>query len=144
MAIGRAQLEAIVDALTVALPAREPADAVLNRYFREHRNLGQRDRALVADTLYAALRRRRLLESVTPAASPREIALAALVKLQGVGVGQIEAALRPGEKEWLAALKSLDLDSLPYEVRVDLPDWVIERLRPLLGEEGLLALARGL
>ena len=144
MTIGRAQLEAIVDALTVALPAREPADAVLNRYFREHRNLGQRDRALVADTLYAALRRRRLLESVTPNASPREIALAALVKLQGVGVGQIEAALRPGEKDWLASLKSLDLDSLPYEVRADLPDWVIERLRPRLGEEGLLALARGL
>ncbi len=144
MAIGRAQLEAIVDALTVALPAREPADAVLNRYFREHRNLGQRDRALVADTVYAALRRRRLLESVTPDASPREIALAALVKLQGVGLGQIESGLRPGEKEWLATLKGLDLDSLPFEVRADLPDWVIERLRPTLGEEGLLALARGL
>lgn len=144
MAIARAQLEAIVDALTVALPAREAADAVLNRYFREHRNLGQRDRALVADTVYAALRRRRLLETVTPAASPREIALAALVKLQGVGLGQIEAGLRPGEKEWLASLKARDLDSLPYEVRADLPDWVIERLRPALGDEALLALARGL
>jgi len=144
VAIGRAQLEAIVEALTVALPAREPADAVLNRYFREHRNLGQRDRALVADTVYAALRRRRLLESATPAATPREIALAALVKLQGVGLGQIEAALRPGEKEWLARLKALDLDSLAFAVRADLPDWVIERLRPALGEEPLLALARGL
>jgi len=144
MAIAQAQLEAIVAALTVALPAREPADGVLNRYFREHRNLGQRDRALVADTVYAALRRRRLLESVTPTASPREIALAALVKLQGIGLGQIEAALAPGEKEWLTSLKALDLDSLAYEVRVDLPDWVIERLRPLLGDEALLALARGL
>ena len=144
MAVARAQLEAIVAALTVALPAREPADAVLSRYFREHRNLGQRDRALVADTVYAALRRRRLLETVTPTASPREIALAALVKLQGVGLSQIEAALHPGEKEWLASLKARDLDSLPYEVRVDLPDWVIERLRPMLGDEALLALARGL
>ncbi|HSN20609.1 MAG TPA: RsmB/NOP family class I SAM-dependent RNA methyltransferase, partial [Usitatibacter sp.] len=144
MAIARAQLEAIVDALTVVLPAREPADAQLSRFFREHRNLGQRDRALVADTVYAALRRRRLLESLAPTGSPREIALAALVKLQGVGVGQIEAALRPGEKEWLASLKALDLDTLPFEVRVDLPDWVIERLRPTLGDEELLALARGL
>ncbi|HXS52198.1 MAG TPA: RsmB/NOP family class I SAM-dependent RNA methyltransferase [Usitatibacter sp.] len=144
MAIARPQLEAIVAALTVALPAREPADTVLNRYFREHRNLGQRDRALVADTVYAALRRRRLLEASTPSASPREIALAALVKLQGVGLAQIEAGLRPGEKEWLAALKARDLDSLPYELRADLPDWVIERLRPVLGDEALLALARGL
>ncbi len=144
MALSRPQLEAIVDALTIVLPAREPADAQLHRFFREHRNLGQRDRALVADTVYAALRRRRLLESVTPTASPREIALAALVKLQGVGIGQFESALRPGEKEWLTTLKALDIESLPYEVRVDLPDWVIERLKPLLGEEALLALARGL
>ncbi len=144
MAVSRPQLESIVDALTVVLPAREPADAQLHRFFREHRNLGQRDRALVADTVYAALRRRRLLERVTPNATPREIALAALVKLQGVGVGQIESALRPGEKEWLASLKALDVETLPYEVRADLPDWVIERLRPLLGDEALLALARGL
>ncbi len=144
MALSRPQLEAIVDALTIVLPAREPADAQLHRFFREHRNLGQRDRALVADTVYSALRRRRLLESVTATASPREIALAALVKLQGVGIGQFESALRPGEKEWLTTLKALDIESLPYEVRVDLPDWVIERLKPLLGEEALLALARGL
>lgn len=144
MTIGRAQLDAIVDALTVALPAREPADAQLRRFFREHKNLGHRDRGVVADTVYAALRRRRLLESVTPSATPREIALATLVKLQGVGLAQVESALRPGEKAWLAELKALDLDSLPFEVRADLPDWVIARLRPVLGDEELLALARGL
>jgi len=144
MAIARPQLEAIVDALTVVLPAREPADAQLRRFFREHKNLGQRDRGIVADTVYAALRRRRLLESITPHATPREIALATLVKLQGVGLGQVESALQPGEKAWLAELKALDLDSLPYPVRADLPDWVIDRLRPVLGDEALLALARGL
>ena len=144
MAIGRAQLEAIVEALTVALAAREPADAQLRRFFREHKNLGQRDRAVVADAVYAALRRRRLLEAVTPHATPREIALATLVKLQGLGLAQVESALKPGEKAWLAELKALDLDTLPYEVRADLPDWVIGRLRPVLGDEELLALARGL
>jgi hypothetical protein len=77
--------------------------------------------------VYAALRRRRLLEKVTPHASPREIALATIVKLQGVGLGQIEAVLKGGEKTWLAALKGQDLDDQPFEVRADLPDWVIER-----------------
>ena len=91
MAIARPQLEAIVDALTVVLPAREPADAQLRRFFREHKNLGQRDRGIVADTVYAALRRRRLLESITPHATPREIALATLVKLQGVGLSATQA-----------------------------------------------------
>ena len=142
--IGRAQVEAIVAALTVILPARAPADAQLRTFFREHKNLGHRDRALVADTVYAALRRRRMLEHVTPGATPREIALATLVKLQGVGLAQIEAALKPGEKAWLAELKARDLDALPFELRADLPDWVIGRLRPALGDDGLLALARGL
>src|SRR6187551_648086 len=111
MNLSRAQLDAIVQALTVVLPARAPADAVLSQYFRDNRNLGSKERAVVADTVYAALRRRRLLEHVTPNATPREIALATLVKLQGIGVGQIESTLRGGEKEWLASLKALDLDT---------------------------------
>jgi len=144
LTITRPQLDAIVNALSVVLPARAPADQQLREFFREHKNLGGRDRALVADTVYAALRRRRLLEKVTPRASPREMALAALVKLQGVGLGQIEAVLKDGEKAWLTALKLEELDAQPFEIRADLPDWVIARLRKTLGDEEILALARGL
>ena len=144
MNLTRAQLEAVVDALTAILPARSPADAELRRFFREHKSLGGRDRALVADTVYAALRRRRLLEHLTPHATPRQIALAALVKLQGWGIGQIEGALRDGEKEWLAELRATDLEALPFELRADLPDWVLERLRKRMDEAQVLELARGL
>src|SRR5215831_5410638 len=144
MTIGRAQLEAIVDALTVILPARAPADAQLRQFFRDHKSLGQRDRALVADTVYAALRRRRLLEHVTPHATPREIALATLVKLQGIGIGQIESVLKGEERAWLTKLKAQDLDELPFELRADLPDWVLSRLVPRMGQEAALALARAL
>jgi len=144
MNLSRGQLQAIVDALTVLLPARSPADAELRRFFREHKELGPRDRALLADTVYAALRRRRLLEHVTPNATPREIALAALVKLQGVAISQIESVLNVEEKGWLAELKALDLESLPYAIRADLPDWVLERLRQRMSEEEVLELARGL
>ncbi len=144
MSLGRAQLDAIVHALTIVLPARAPADTQLRQFFRDNKNLGGRDRALIADTVYAALRRRRLLEKVTPRATPREIALATLVKLQGVGLGQIESSLRDGEKEWLTALKAANLDEQPLEVRVDLPDWVIERLRTVMKDEEILALGRSL
>ncbi|HSJ96782.1 MAG TPA: RsmB/NOP family class I SAM-dependent RNA methyltransferase, partial [Myxococcota bacterium] len=144
MNLGRAQLESIVEALTLVLPARAPADAQLRQFFRDHKNLGQRDRALVADTVYAALRRRRLLEHVTPAAAPREVALATLVKLQGIGLAQIDAVLDGDERSWLAALRALDLDSLPFGIRADLPDWVIERLRRTMDDAQILELARGL
>jgi 16S rRNA (cytosine967-C5)-methyltransferase len=142
--LSRAQLDAIVQALAAVLPATAPADRQLGQFFRDNKNLGSHDRALVADTVYAALRRRRFLEHVTPHATPREMALATIVKLQGVGLGQIESALRGDERAWLTALKQENFEALPFEIRADLPDWVIERLRKNMGDEELLALARGL
>ncbi len=140
----RGQLDAVVRALAQVLPLRSPADVILKHHFREHRGLGSRDRALIADTVYSVLRRRRLLETVTPSASPREMVLASLVKLQGLGIGQLEPLLKKEERDWLAALKARDLDALPFELRADLPDWVIERLRKRHTDEEILALARSL
>jgi 16S rRNA (cytosine967-C5)-methyltransferase len=144
LAITRAQLESIVQALSVVLPLRSPADAVLKHHFREHRELGSRDRALVADTVYSVLRRRRLCEAITPSASPREMALASLVRLQGISIGQIESLLKSSERKWLVEIKALDLDQQPFAIRVDLPDWVIERLRKRHSDTEILALARSL
>jgi 16S rRNA (cytosine967-C5)-methyltransferase len=142
--VTRAQIDAIVHALAVVLPARTPADVVLKHYFRDNRSLGSRDRALVADTVYSVLRRRRLLETLTPSAAPRELALASLVKLQGVSIGQLESLLKSSERNWLAELKARDMDALPFEVKADLPDWVLERLRKRYADSEILALARSL
>jgi len=144
MSLARPQLDAIVHALTVILPARVPADSALKQFFRDNPQLGQRDRGIVADTVYAALRRRRMLEHVTPHATPREMALAALVKLQGVGISQIEGTLKGEERKWLSELKALDLAALPFEIRADLPDWVLTRLRARMPEEEVMALAQAL
>ena len=143
-ALTRGQFDAIVEALAVVLPGRSPADVVLKHHFRDHRALGSRDRALIADTVYSVLRRRRFLEAVTPSASPRELALASLVKLQGFGIGQLEPITRGSERNWLAELKAIDVESLPFEVRADLPDWVIARLRTHMADDEILALARSL
>jgi 16S rRNA (cytosine967-C5)-methyltransferase len=140
----RGLIEAIVQALTVVLPGRAPADQQLSEFFRRNKNLGPRDRGLVAETVYSALRHRRFLESATPSASPREIALATLVKFQGIALAQIHELLRGREKEWLASLRGRDLEKEPFEVRVDLPDWIVARLRQSFDERELLALARGL
>ena len=118
----KAQLDAIREALVAVLPSRGPADVALKFYFRNHRQLGARDRALVADTVYSVLRHRRLLEAVTPSASPRELALASLVKFQGFGVGPLEPALRPEEHRWLTAQKARDLEDLPFDMDRSVPD----------------------
>ena len=39
------------------------ADAVVSRYFRQHRELGHKDRGFIAETVYAVLRRKRSLSA---------------------------------------------------------------------------------
>ena len=57
MAINPAQFDAVVDALRRVLPCERPADAVLSAYFRDMRKLGAQDRHLIAETIFAVLRR---------------------------------------------------------------------------------------
>ena len=52
--ITRAQLEAAVEALALALRFDRPADTVLHEFFRDHRALGSHDRAFVADARHRA------------------------------------------------------------------------------------------
>ncbi|MFZ1910662.1 MAG: hypothetical protein WAU52_16425, partial [Burkholderiales bacterium] len=70
-----AHAEGLVDEL---LSFAGPADQVVSRYFRAHRELGQNDRAFVAEAVYAVLRRRRSLEAAAASAAPRALLLAAL------------------------------------------------------------------
>ena len=45
--------------LSELLRSTFPADLVVSRYFRQHRELGHADRGFVAETVYAVLRRKR-------------------------------------------------------------------------------------
>ena len=53
----KALLDAAADLLRTVLRFEHPADSVLSRYFREHR-LGPRERATLAETAYAVLRKK--------------------------------------------------------------------------------------
>ena len=144
---------ALVDATAAA--AREvlrfdrTADGVLAAFFRQNRNLGQHDRAFVAETVYALLRRRRLVEHAvgeTGLERPdaRHLALAAAVRVRGLNLRELAGAVRADEAEWLEGVKAAARGELPFGVDCDLPDWVIARLVPALGEAGLARLARAL
>ncbi|MDX2220280.1 MAG: RsmB/NOP family class I SAM-dependent RNA methyltransferase [Burkholderiales bacterium] len=138
------QVAAMVSAIDHVWPGTSPADAVLKSFFREHGDLGARDRAQVAETVYAMLRRRRLLEHLAPGATPRQYTLLGLTRLMGWSMAQIEPALTSGEREWLAGVKERGTGALPLAVEADLPDWVVERLLPELGPEKVLELGRSL
>lgn len=50
------QLNHTADLLAAILSFKQPADAVLSAYFREHKKLGRQDRHEIAETAFAALR----------------------------------------------------------------------------------------
>ena len=143
MPLSRPLLDAATEALGLALKFDRPADAVLHDYFREQPGLGVRDRAFIADSLYGVLRRKRTVNHLASDGA-RRMLLAYLVRIAGVSVRELAGAIAPAEQRWLAQIKAEPLDSLPLAVRLELPDWLAERLGRTHSETELLALARGL
>jgi 16S rRNA (cytosine967-C5)-methyltransferase len=121
-------MQAATAAVDLALPMLHPADAVLRNFFSTNRALGQRDRAFVAETVFCVLRHKRLLEHLITQPTPRKLVCAALIKLQGYSLGQIEAFLKSSDRDWALGLKTANIETLPPAVRLSLPDWLYERL----------------
>ncbi|MBX3647106.1 MAG: RsmB/NOP family class I SAM-dependent RNA methyltransferase [Rhodocyclaceae bacterium] len=139
----------LIDATTTALNAlfafKYPADAVLSKYFRDNRALGQNDRGFIAETAYAVLRRRRLLEHLLGAdVTRRRLVLAALTRLSGVSQRQLEGVVSEKEMKWVADLKGRQASELTLGEQADFPDWLADRLLNHMTPQDLLALAQGL
>ena len=122
-----------------------PADAVVSRYFREHRELGHADRAFVAETVFAVLRRGRSLEArCAGKLSDRNRLLVALAVTRGWSQRELAPVLKASEEEWLSAAKAMPDGDFPPAVRCDLPDWLYEALEAQFGAEEVEKLAQAL
>jgi 16S rRNA (cytosine967-C5)-methyltransferase len=140
----RARLDAAVTALQALLTFAGPADGELKRFFRNHPQLGQHDRAFVAEVAFAVVRHLRLLEQLGAQRSPRRLALAALSVTFGISVRELSPLLRRDEESFLTQLRSHAQADLPPAVRLSLPDWLFERLLQQYGADELERLARAL
>jgi 16S rRNA (cytosine967-C5)-methyltransferase len=126
-------------ALAELLKFARPADQALSAYFRSHRDLGQTDRAFVAEAVFAVLRRRRSLEAAAGSAAPRDLLVAALVRVFGLSARALEQ-----DSALASKVKASAGGSLPAAVQADLPDWLWERLVAAYGEQESAAIAQGL
>jgi 16S rRNA (cytosine967-C5)-methyltransferase len=129
-----------LEALGRTLDFTHPADKVLERYFREHKQMGSKDRASCAEAVYGALRHLSLLQHVCRLAGEREdatgITAAWLLMESGWSARALEAAHYAGDAAALAtAARTLDRASLPFEVRWSLPIGLAERLQAQYGRE---------
>lgn len=127
-------LAATLDVLARVLEFERPADAVLSYTFRNEHAMGSHDRAFIAEAVYGVLRRLRGLQTIAAPATPRRLLLAWLARHGGINMRQFEGAVKDDELAWLKEMKSADLSTQPEAVRLELPDWLHERLRARFGD----------
>jgi 16S rRNA (cytosine967-C5)-methyltransferase len=131
-----ARLQAAIDILTEWADRREPAATLVARWARSNRYAGSRDRQAIADIVFAAFRHRARAAWAMGDDSPRALALAAAARDGGHGADEI-ASWCDGAKYSAAPLNDAERAGItraleeipPEEVTLNLPGWVIERLR---------------
>ena len=118
-----------------------PADEALSRYFREHRGLGQQDRAFIAETVFAVLRRKRSLEAAAGSADPQALVAAALLRVQGLSARALQGLV---DEALAARIRAARPEALAPAARADLPDWLWQRLAADYGEAEALRIAQAM
>jgi 16S rRNA (cytosine967-C5)-methyltransferase len=119
-----------------------PADAVVSRFFRQHRELGPRERATLAETAYKVLRHKRRFEWLSKSGSGSRERRMAILGFQGDRLF-LQSGLQEQEKRWLEVIEAVKDEDLLPEHRHNLPQWLVEPLQQQLGS-GFEALAQSL
>ena len=135
--------------LTNLLEFNSPADAKLSEFFRNNRDLGTKERAFVAESVYGVLRRLRYLSAVTAneAGDPddaRKLILAWLLRVQGKSIRELEPILSEQQTEWAQAIKAKSTENLPLAVQADVRDWLWVKLVAQYGEAEALTICRSM
>lgn len=121
-----------------------PADRKMDTWFRARPKLGMRDRGQIADDVYAMLRTRRSLSWLCGAddAIPEEIAAARLI-VTGIDPDAMEragVAARTIARRWQAYGSA----TIPAAVKLDMPDFLLERFESQWGTDQARQLALAL
>lgn len=135
--------------LSNILDFNSPADAKLGDFFKNNRDLGTKERAFVAESVYGVLRRLRFLTTVTAndendPDDARKLILAWLLRVQGMSIQKLEPMLNEQQKEWALAIKAKPTENLPLAVQADVRDWLWEKLVAQYGEAEALTIARSM
>ncbi|PXW24199.1 RsmB/NOP family class I SAM-dependent RNA methyltransferase [Paraburkholderia caballeronis] len=122
-----------------------PADAVTSRFFRAHPKLGHSERGVIAEAVFAVLRRRmefaHLAESGSGSPARR---LALLGLMQTAGRSAVRPFVSDAEAGWLEHVSKIDPASLPLRVQMNLPDWILRALETRFEPAELAQLAAAL
>jgi 16S rRNA (cytosine967-C5)-methyltransferase len=130
----RALLDAAAELVGLVLKFDHPADAVVSRYFRERRELGQRERATLAETVYNVLRKKLQYDHFAPSGSGPKERRMAILGFHGPR-DFLHSALNDTESSWLKACDAVKTADLLERHRHNLPEWLVGPLKAQLGDE---------
>ncbi len=129
----KALLEASADLVGLVLKFDHPADSVVSRFFREHRALGPRERATLAETVYTVLRKKLLFDHLSPSGSGSKERRMAILGFHGPR-DFLKSALNDVEKRWLDNCDAVNEADLLERHRHNLPEWLVAPLKAQLGD----------
>ena len=149
MYVTRPLLQQCMKAVEECLQFKGPADGTLSYFFRNQPKLGQRDRGLIAETVYAVLRFKTRYMHLSESGVGNQLrrwVLLALSELQAMPVdpNSLKELCTPTEYEWLRSLEAVDVATLPLALQTNLPSWLLDLLVAQYGQEQTLALAAAL
>ena len=124
----KALLDSCAELVRLALRFDHPTDAIVSRYFREHRNLGPRERATLAETVYTVLRQKLFFDHLAPSGSGAKERRLAILGFHGP-YDFLCGALNPQEKKWLDECKKVQPTDLMERHRHNLPEWLVQPLK---------------
>ena len=116
------------------MPLTAPADVTLHQFFRARRQLGQHDRAFIAEGVFAVLRRLRSLSAQAGTSAVRPLAIGAAIRELGLSLRELEPALSADEQAWAREFKTRKATLSAAEL-ADLPDWLWDALGAALPDE---------
>ena len=138
-----ALLDLATELIRQLLRMDQPADGVVSVFFRRHKALGARERHALAETAYAVLRQRLLLQHLAQSGSGALERRLAILAWQGSATF-VRGALGPHEQQWLSHVATVDRGSLPEKLRHNLPDWLAAALHQQLPADDFWPLVQAL
>jgi 16S rRNA (cytosine967-C5)-methyltransferase len=144
-----ARIASAIELLELVLAGIRPADAIANEFFRARRFIGSSDRRAVSDQAWQVLRAFRRLswwvQRAGESPTARLLAAAALL-FEGAGLAELHdtfsgarfapAPLTAREAHALRRIEGHTLahPDMPEAVRLEVPDWILPRLRARFGD----------
>lgn len=127
-----ARYQAVAELIEEIFADKQPADNILNMYFRERRFIGSKDRKFIGEEVWSVIRHRRRLEFEAQSQDIRKILL---VYLKEQNLDEIFAGGKYGlepitgdEKLWLSSLEEIPY---PSDVEAECPQWLYNKINDM-------------